>query len=127
MDPDQIAELLDKRAWVPLAAFVIFWLTRLFKSDTKFFPTIPPRARILLVVGLGFASAVLEKVIQGKTWTSALVGGATSLLLAMFFHESLIASIRKGKELPIPGLIKLDTSPSPGAPVTKPSNPPPDE
>lgn len=118
MNPDDIALLIEQRKWVPLAAVVIFLVTRLLKSDTKIPIDIPPRVRIWVVFGLGIASGVLEHVIAGKTWTSALIGGAVSAVLAVVGHESIIASLRGGKELVIPGLIVPGTRPSPGAPVS---------
>lgn len=120
IDPDQLAGLIDQRKWVPLAAVVIGFVVRLLKSDTKIPITIPPRARIFIVFGLGVASSVLEKVVEGKTWTSALVGGAVSVAMAVLLHETVIASIRGGKEIPIPGLMIPGAAPSPGAPVTVP-------
>lgn len=121
MTPDDIALLIEQRKWVPLAAIVIGLVVRLLKSDTKL-PTVPPRARIWLVFGLGIVSGVLEHVVAGKTWTSAIVGGAVSAVLAIVGHESIIASLRGGKELVIPGLIIPGARPSPNAP---PSIPPP--
>lgn len=123
MDPSQMMTLVEGRKWVPIAAVVIYTLIRLLKSDTKIPIDVPARARIWLVFGLGTLSGVLEKVTQGGTWTEALMGGAVSVAMAVLFHESIIASGRAGKELPVPGLIKPGAPPSPSAPVTLPAPP----
>lgn len=120
MDSDQIAQLIEQRKWVPVAALVIAFVTRLVKSDTKLPIDVPARWRIWLVIGLGVSSGVLEHVIAGKTWTSALIGGAVSAALAVLGHETIIASLRAGKEIPVPGLMVPGTRPSPTAPVTVP-------
>ena len=129
MDVDQLVALIGERKWVPLAAIVIGFATRLIKDDTKIPINIPADARIWFVLGLGVVSGVLEKVIEGTTWTAALVGGAISVAIAVLTHETLIASIRKGKEIPVPGLMIPGASPSPHAPATVPpvvmSEPPP--
>lgn len=118
MDPDQLVSLIEHRKWVPLAALVIGVITRLIKSDTKLPIDVPPRARIWVVIVLGATSAVLEKVVDGRTWTSALAGGAVSVAIAVLGHETIIASLRSGKEFPVPGLMVEGKAPSPTAPVT---------
>jgi hypothetical protein len=79
------------------------------------------------VFGLGVASAVLEKVATGASWTKAIVDGVFGAFLAVAGHESVIASIRSGKEFSIPGLMVPGASPSPGAPATIPPTIPPDD
>lgn len=114
-----LANLIEQRKWVPLAALVIFLTIRLLKSDTKIPVDIPPRARIWVVFGLSIASGVLEHVIAGKSWTNALVGAGVTAAIAVLGHESFIASLRAGKELPVPGLIIPGARPSPTAPPTE--------
>lgn len=117
MDPSQLGDFIAQHKWVAVAAIVIGLVVRLLKSDTKL-PTVPPRARIWLALGLGVASGVLEKVSTGTTWTNALVDGLVAALLAVTSHEAIIASLRSGKELPVPGLMVDGKAPSPTAPVT---------
>lgn len=126
IDPNQLVSLVEQRKWVPLAAVVIWLTIRLLKSDTKL-PTIPPRVRIWVVFALGIASAVLDHVTQGETWTRALIGAGISVLFALAFHEGAIESLRAGRDIAIPWLIKPGASPSPTAPPTLPSPPPVDQ
>ncbi len=127
LDPERLALLIQQRAWVPLAVPVIWIAIRFLKSDTKYFPTIPADYRIWAVFILGALSGVIEHVVKdGQTWTTSLVGGLISALGALTFQETAIASIRGGKEFPVPKfLIKPDTSPAPNAPVTLPAMEPP--
>src|SRR5688572_24126051 len=105
MNPDELVALIERRAWVPAAALVVGLLVRLMKSDTKLPIDIPPRARAWVALGLGVLSGVLEKVATGRTWTSALVGGLVTGALAIVGHDTLIMSLRRGRELPVPGLM----------------------
>lgn len=123
MDPSQLGDLVAQHKWVAVSAIVIGLIVRLLKSDTRL-PTVPPRARIWLALGLGVASGVLEKVASGTTWTTALVDGVSSAFLAVVSHEAVIASLRSGKEFPVPGLMVEGAAPSPTAPVTVPPSAP---
>jgi len=105
MNPDQLVDLIERRAWVPLASVVVFFLVRLMKSDTKLPINLPPLTRAWVALGLGVLSGVLEKVATGRTWTSAIVGGLVTGALAIIGHDTLIASLRKGREIPVPGLM----------------------
>lgn len=118
MDPNEVASLLEQRAWVPLAALVIAFAVRLVKSDTKLPINLEPRYRIWLGVGLGAVSGVLDHVVSGTPWRIALVGGAVSLALAVLGHETVVSSLRGGREIPIPGLMIPGAAPSPGKPIT---------
>jgi hypothetical protein len=118
MDPSQLGDLIAQHKWVAVSAIVIGFAVRLIKSDTKIPINIPPRARIWLALGLGVLAGVLEKVATGATWTKALADGLVAALLAVTSHEAIIASLRSGKELPIPGLMVEGARPAPTAPVT---------
>lgn len=117
MDPSQLGDLIAQHKWVAVSAIVISFAVRILKSDTVL-PTIPPRARIWFAIGLGIVAGVLEKVATGTTWTKALVDGVVAALLAVVSHEAIIASLRSGKEFPIPGLMVEGKTPSPTAPIT---------
>lgn len=112
MNPDEFVALIEHRAWVPAAALVVGLLVRLMKSDTKLPIDIPPRARAWVALGLGILSGVLEHVATGRTWTSAIVGGLVTGALAIIGHDTLIASLRRGRELPVPGLMAPPKLPS---------------
>lgn len=129
MNTEDLIKLVEDRKWVSLAAVVIFWLTRLLKSDTKIPIDIPARYRWWLALGLGILSGVLEKVASSgtqdaKTWTSAIVGGLISFALASLGHQAIIENLRDGKELPIPGLMIPGARPSPDKPITIPPETP---
>jgi hypothetical protein len=91
---------------------VIGLITRLFKSDTRIPLDIPPRLRIWLAFGLGAVSSVLEMVVAGTPWKTALVDGLVSAVLAVVGHDVLIGSMRDGREFAVPGLM-LPPSPPP--------------
>ena len=117
---EDLGDLVSQHKWIAVTAVVVGLITRLIKDDTKFPITIPPRARIWLVLGMGTASGVLEMVAAGATWQKAIVDGLAGAFLAVIGHETVVASIRSGKELPVPGLMIPGASPSPGAPPTIP-------
>ena len=132
LDPEKFARLIEERAWVPIAAVVVVYLLRLVKSDTKLPINIPsgwPRFAVLFL--LGFVSGVLEKVASAapgmhydpKTWTSAIVGGLLTSVIALTMHNAY-ESMSGGKELPLPkALLVPGARPSPDKP---PSIPPED-
>lgn len=119
-DVTQLRALLAAHQWVPFTALLIGLVVRLLKSDTKIPIDIPPRARYWLGLGLGLVAACLEKATTGKSWVDAILDGLLSFGIAMAAHEGFISSIRGGKELDIPGLIKPGLRPSPTAPITIP-------
>lgn len=131
LDPGKLAQLIEHRAWVPLASVAIYLLVRILKSDTKIPIDIPPKARYWAAFALGIASGVLEKVVSAgtydqKTWTSAVVGGLISGAIAILGHEALIENLRNGRELAIPGLVVPGTRPAPDKPITIPPEAPKD-
>ncbi len=121
---DHLLDAIAERRWLPVATIVIGLVVRLLKSDTKIPIDIPPRARVWLAFGLGIVSGILEKVITGVGWEPAILGGLGAAVVAIAGHDAFIASIRGGKELPIPGLILPGARPAPSAPITIPPEPP---
>lgn len=111
-----VVDMVAKRAWVPLAALVVGLIVRLLKSDTKVPIDVPPRVRVWLALGLGVLSGVLEAVATGRAWGDAIVGGVVSAALAILGQNVVIDSLRGGRELTIPGLIKPGVPPGPGKP-----------
>ncbi len=123
MNEQDLGELVLAHKWMAATAVAIALVIRLLKSDTKIPINVPPRARIWLVLALGVASSVLDKVATGTPWTKAIVNGLVGAFIAVIGHETVIASIRSGKEIPVPGLMVPGASPSPGAPPTIPPAP----
>lgn len=85
--------------WALIASLIIGSITRLLKEDVTFLPTVPASYRLVLVAALGLGSAVLEKVSQGVTWQTALLGGLVAALGAVAGHEAIIERIRGGREI----------------------------
>lgn len=103
--------------WILVAALAIGILVRLVKSDNKFPIDIPPRLRVWLALGLGVISGILMKVASGMTWKASIVAGLASSVTAILGQNVVIDSIRGGKEIPVPGLMK-------GPPAVDPDSPP---
>ena len=118
VDPQIVADMMQKRAWIPLGALAIATVVRLLKTDIRFFPDVPPRARIWVCFALGQVAGMLESVIAGKTYKEAIVWGLTQSVMAVMGQEMFIASLRGGKEIAVPGLPKTNVAPSPGKPVS---------
>lgn len=120
MNPNDVVVLVEQRKWVALSAVLIGLAVRLVKSDTVF-PTVKGTWRVHLALALGIASGVLEKVADGVTWTSAIIGGLVAAAFAIIGHDVLIGSLRAGKELPLPAkLLVPGAPPEEGKPVTRP-------
>ena len=121
-DLDQLIAFFKARKWGAAGSGIIIVLTRLVKSDNKFWLTIPAKRRIFLVWGLAVAGAFFER------WqlNASVQAVATDFLLAIVisvvvYHETYIAAIREGKELPLPFPSKtmiIGARPNPSAPVT---------
>lgn len=114
MNPDDVITMISQHAWVPLAALVVNLLLRLLKDDTTL-PTIPTRYRFWAAFALGAASGVLDHVMGGTPWRTALVGGLVSAALAVLAQNGIVDSIFAGRELPLPRKIMIPgMPPSPG-------------
>ena len=120
VDPQIVVDMMQKRAWLPLGALAVATVVRLLKTDIRFFPDVPPRARIWVCFALGQVAGMLESVIAGKTYKEAIVWGLTQSVMAVLGQEMFIASLRGGKEIVVPGLTKTNVAPSPGKPVSIP-------
>ncbi|MDQ2668025.1 MAG: hypothetical protein M3Z05_18785 [Gemmatimonadota bacterium] len=120
MSPEQLADLVMQKKWIALMALLIGLVVRLLKSDTKIPIDIPPQYRVWLALGLAPIAGAVDKVAAGNTWTTAMVEGAIAAVLAIVGHSTVIDSLRGGRELNIPGLIKENVPPGPGKPPTIP-------
>lgn len=125
LDPMQLGDLISQKKWVPLSVFVIWFVVRLLKSDTKFPIDLDWRLRALMAVALGGFAGALAKMTDGVTWTSALLQGLSGGVGAVML-QVLLNAARNGKEIPIPGLMKPGVPPTPGEPPTVPPAPPAD-
>lgn len=106
VDPQVIMDMLQKRAWLPLGALAVGVATRLLRSDIKFFPNVPPLYRVWACFGLGQIAGGLEAVIAGKTYKEAILWGLIQSVIAIIGHNTIIESLRGGKEIPVPGLTR---------------------
>ncbi len=100
---EDIISLVQKHAWIALAAILIGALVRASKSDTfPLWKRIPSFWRPIIVLALGQLSGVFDAVSHGTGWQNAAVGGLVSAALATFGHEFLIEGIRGGQEVGAP-------------------------
>lgn len=127
VDPQLVVDMIQKRAWLPLGALAVGACVRLLKYDVKFFPSIPSRYRVWAAFALGQVAGTLEAVIAGKTYKEAIVWGLTQSVIAIIGQNTIIDSLRDGKEIPVPGLTTSPPSALPPAPVPDlpPETPPP--
>ena len=98
---NEFITLLLQHQWVPAAAVAIFFLVRLLKSESVPYPlsVIPPKARTLVVVVLGFVGAALQAIVVGVSWQQALAENGVAALLAVLSHDTFIEWMRNGREL----------------------------
>lgn len=124
LDPQIVVDMIQKRAWLPLGALAVGTGVRLLKYDIKFLPSIPSRYRVWAAFGLGQLAGTIEAVIAGKTYKEAIIWGLTQSVIAIIGQNTIIDSLRDGKEIVVPGLTKTNTPPSPGKPpsLAPPSN-----
>lgn len=105
MDIDQLVTLMQTHAWIPLASVVIGLAVRLVKSDkaVAWFPiAIPPQVRSWLALGLGLIAGVLDKVVAGAPWPTAMLGGLVAAISAISGHELVVESLRGGRDIGVP-------------------------
>ena len=106
VDPQIVADMIQKRAWLPLGALAVGLSVRLLKSDVRFFPTLSWRYRVWACFALGQLAGTIESVIAGKTYKEAIYWGLAQSIMAIVGQNTVIDSLRGGKEIPIPGLTK---------------------
>ena len=112
MDTQALLDLAMQHKWVAFSALLIGFIVRLFKSDTPL-PTIPPAWRPWFALGLGVASGVLDKVVSGTPWQPAILGGLLAAMAAIVGHETVVESVRNGREF------FVSKPPSPPSPPSK--------
>lgn len=112
MNMSAFMQWFQEHRWIPFAALVIGFLVRMTKEDTKG-PVLNKRVRFWLVIGLAFASAVIERLALNVGWEKAIYEGLVAGLAAMVGHEAIVGSLRNGKEFAIPGLMKDESKNEP--------------
>lgn len=118
-----LTDLISQHKWVALGAVAIGLVIRLLKEDTAIPISIPPRARIWIVLLGGIIYAEIGRVAGGMPWKQAAAEGLAAALTAVIGHEAVIESARNGKEIPIPGLMKKPQDPT--KPIDNSGTPPP--
>lgn len=118
MELQSILDLIERHQWVGLAAVIIGLVVRLMKDDTRFPPlSIPPRWRPWVALALGVVSGVLQAASTGTPWKDALLGGVVSACTAIAGHDTIVNSLRGGRDVPMPAaLTKKSTPPPPPEP-----------
>lgn len=111
MTPELLVALLLEHKWLPALALAIGLAIRMLKSDVRG-PTLARKYRAPLAFGLGLSLGVVQRKMAGASWPDAILTGMLAGCLPILGHSLFIEKLRKGLELPIPGLMvpKLDRS-----------------
>lgn len=112
-----VATLGWRGALLCAASLAVGALVRLLKDDTTL-PTLPKALRPWLSIALGAVAGVLDAVIGGSSWKSAIAAGAFVGLLPILGHLGIVEWLRGGKELPLPGPITRGPKDPPDEPPT---------
>lgn len=87
---------------------IVAAVVRMTKPDVPQFFTIPSKVEIWgvtyplrapLSLVLGLASGVLEKRVQGVSWTQAIVDGLAAGSLPVWGHETVVNGLRGGRDI----------------------------
>lgn len=97
-DLNQLWQLLQAHAWIPLAALLVHVLIRFEKANPWVDSRVPARWRPLVALILGQAAAVIDALTQGTKWPLAVAGGLLATLSAVFAHDFVIEGMRDGRE-----------------------------
>jgi hypothetical protein len=99
--------LVESRQWPMVAAALIWMVVRALKSE-RIPLDVPARARPWVALGLGVIAGACESVLGGVPLGDALLAGLGAGLAASGLHESLVESLRHGREplsIPPPALV----------------------
>ncbi len=97
-DASAVAKLIESHAWLPLASMLIGLIVRLLKSDGPIPINVPAQYRAWLALGLGLVVGMLDMVIGGTAWSTALLVGLVSAMGAITAHETVVEGMKRGKE-----------------------------
>lgn len=88
---EQLASLIDRAAWPAVAALVIGLLARAAKEPAvgSLFARIPRQHRPRVVLALGVLAGILDAVVRGTSWPTAIVSGLVSGAVAIAGHGAL--------------------------------------
>ena len=98
MDLNPLFALITGHRWVAAFALIIGAVVRLLKSDTPLPFSVPARWRSWLALALGAVAGVLDAVVAGTPVRDAVLQGLVSAALAMVGHDTVIESLRGGRE-----------------------------
>lgn len=79
-----------------IAVVVVGAITRLLKSDTKFPIDIPARWQPVIVLVIGQAYAVLQAIVGGVNWKTAVTSGLQVAFLTMGLFDLVIKALFNG-------------------------------
>jgi hypothetical protein len=102
MDPiDQtVQDSASHGSWAAIAALIVWGSVAMLKSErTPPWLTPPPAYRPLVALALGQAYAILELVVHGMPWGSAVVRGIVVAAIAIGGQE-LGSKLAKGAAVP---------------------------
>lgn len=88
---EQLSSLIDRAAWPAVAALVIGLLARAAKEPAvgSLFARIPRQHRPRVVLALGVLAGILDAVVRGTSWPTAIVSGLVSGAVAIAGHGAL--------------------------------------
>jgi hypothetical protein len=98
LDLGQLFSLILSHSWIALAALVVGAIVAVLKGTTPL-PAISPKYRPWLALGLGVVAGILKSISTGTPAAQAILSGLGSGMIAITGHETLIESVRGGKEL----------------------------
>ncbi len=120
-----ITGFLKANPWIWIATICIWLAMRVIQSDVKVIPTVPAKFRIFCLPIFTIIAMGGARYQAHASWVTAFLGSVLAAFMSIYFHEAIVNSLRGGKAIPLPGLTIPGAQPSPGAPVTKPVEPPP--
>lgn len=112
MDPQALMQLLLAHKWFAVLALTIGFVVRMGKPDVVG-PSLPQKFRAPFAIAMGLAGGflvpVLQKIAGGAAPKDALVWGLGAAFAAIAGHETFIESLRGGKEIPMPFMMKKNS------------------
>lgn len=102
LDVQQATGLLQRHAWVPLAALLVHYVLRLSAAGVQPFGfSIPLQWRPLAALLMGAVAASLDMLVQGASWQAA-AGGLLAALVAAALLPHPVEQPGDGTQQPNP-------------------------
>jgi hypothetical protein len=100
VDPQALSALILTRQWWALTALFIGAGVRFLKSDSPLpsFLHVKPDARVWIALSGGVVAGVADQLSNHVAWPVALTWGLSAAGLAIVGHETMIESLRGGRE-----------------------------